>query len=115
MRETKFRSWNIEKKCWHYFNLPFDLFNYNWKGEEDKYEGWFQFIGLKDKNGKEIFEGDVIETDKGERGVVCIEDLEYVAFANNKDGWNLLVFGIYKKSEIKVIGNIHENSELLIN
>lgn len=73
-----------------------------------------QFTGLKDKNGAEIYEGDLIELFENKKG--CAE----VVFLNDYvGGWNLAFknefasLGARNQQDLEVIGNIHENPELL--
>lgn len=81
-----------------------------------------QFTGLLDKNGKKIFEGDIVRTKYGR---LCI----VVWFSNQAyNGWDLTCittvencahtkpptpFDLYKKENLEIIGNIHDNPELL--
>lgn len=77
-----------------------------------------QFTGLTDKNGKKIFEGDVLrEPDVVLNGEIQIKGYSYeVAMRNGvwcvltKDDWDFL--NSYTKL-CEIVGNIHDNQELL--
>lgn len=80
----------------------------------NKNGGLMQFTGLHDKNGKEIWEGDIISHDKT-RGVVVVWNEEIagwdVEFQDNYKTWGSLPD--FFPGEIQIIGNIYENPELL--
>ncbi len=73
-----------------------------------------QYTGLTDKNGKMIFEGDIIRNiDNGDIGVIRWY-IEHGAFVIRRISDNQ-IFWLFDNnfSKIEIIGNIHDNPELL--
>ena len=73
-----------------------------------------QFIGLKDKNGVKIYEGDILKTDNGDIVEVIYEKI-YASFGLWKKGWAFLHY-FHEAVEpqcCEVIGNIYDNPEML--
>ena len=124
MREIKFRVWDKESKemlsdvsLW---NDDFTSYlNEHIEYLQDKCE-LMQYTGLKDKNGIEIYEGDILEFITfgfdSERFITYIEFIN--ASFRLKNGRSLFYFGqidVSKLDDGRVIGNIYENPELLEN
>lgn len=131
MKIIKFRCWDNKDKKMLYFdnyNELADIFNHLEAG----FPGiLMQFTGLKDKNGKEIYEGDIIQckceivyimTNKP-TGKMSIENYE-VKWEESRGRWGRInekkefesLDGLEKESLTRwyeVIGNIYENPELL--
>jgi len=148
MREIKFRAYSkATKKMFNYVKLnEKGLVNFCWNGTEKKVDSMpgtkteddcipLQYTRLKDKNGKEIYEGDIVkiktrswdcekEVGKWDKEIVWIKcdnlteikayfDLE----AKNKwdNGWSYEDWcdRWEENKNIEVIGNIYENKDLL--
>lgn len=71
-----------------------------------------QFTGLTDKNGKKIFEGDIVDilTENEEIGIVAYED---GGFLVNADGFCVDFHSNINGTDLEIIGNIHDNPELM--
>jgi uncharacterized phage protein (TIGR01671 family) len=118
-RPIKFRAWDKDnKKMQTYFEItsqgiikkPVNLGFVNHENRELKHYELMQFTGLLDKNGVEIFEGDIIKDPQGNVGKVFYTPASYLVNWHRKDGsWetdNCIGYG-------EVIGNVFENPELL--
>lgn len=71
-----------------------------------------QYTGLTDKNGKKIFEGDIVLFNVDERGVVYYDN-EETSFMMEYGNCIVQMGYCFCSRDLEVIGNIHDNPELL--
>lgn len=120
-REIKFRLFHkIDGMKYCGQIMAFMLLDGTWKLEDDfgdmiaKDCGYIsmQFTGLKDKNGKEIYEGDIVEFDS--TIMECKWLNGFSRFCFYQKGWKETHdVSIENTEKCNVIGNIYENSELI--
>lgn len=106
MREIKFRAWDRQVKSMSASDWDMN----KWEHYDPGRYITMQFTGLTDKNGKEIYEGDVCKW-VGEGNVVFDDNIFGVQWDERRGGWFPLLPIDYQNTE--VIGNIYENPDLI--
>jgi uncharacterized phage protein (TIGR01671 family) len=118
-REFKFRAWDKDKKRMEMLSHSEDVIFL------PKNRELMQYTGLKDKNGKEIYEGDVVNVTRTEYCSCPTCEGEHKETFNNRrvqwlnekqarwgwlgKGWQNFELG----DEFEIVGNIYENSDLI--
>jgi uncharacterized phage protein (TIGR01671 family) len=108
MKEIKFRAWDKEDKTMRTLEEIKKLGGLNiWSSNLDTESSFIlmQYTGLKDKNGKEIYEGDIVEFEDGEK--------YYISFSSGT--FTLEPHGLYicnvNTKRLQVVGNIFDNKK----
>ena len=125
MRKIKFRAWNNKLEKMFYSDECYFVFQegklIERDGENSDYmlcrdDVVMQYTGLKDKNGKEIYEGDILKVKtyvSTRKGVVIFRKGQFAIKQDNNITF-LLSDTYWEETErLKVIGNKYENPELL--
>lgn len=124
MKNIKFRYWNTISNIM--VNDPEMPYKEGWTIEQlfsERGWVWMQFTGLLDKQGKDIYEGDIVQTKNKIGTVVNKREITFKELIDNYEGYETKVgigFNIHSNDSddgfnIEIIGNIYENKELITN
>lgn len=113
MRSLEFRAWDGKKMIDDVIPASetsiIELYDrHEW--QEIEAEAVEQYTGLKDKNGNEIYENDILEDGSGEPleyWLVRFEDGKFIGSTQGVDE------DIFELTDLDIVGNIHENGDLL--
>ena len=110
-RAIKFRAWDIKNNIMVYNSIKSISFNGTVKGNEEQFI-LLQFTGMTDKNGMEIYEGDIL--DNGVQKVIVSWDKWTSRFALRRLANRVkFIIKLTYYNSYTVIGNIYENKDLI--
>ena len=120
MREIKFRAWDKENEkmmkvsSLHLENKEISV-KENGTFRLFRMQDLMQFTGVKDKNGKEIYENDLISCNKYKNIVVFFENGCFKVKYSKNDTTNVTctLDTFLEKYKCKISGNVYENKNLL--
>lgn len=118
MREIKFKAWHKDKKCWisicpqsgYGLNLDNGQIYYNGLNITERID-LLQYTGLKDKNKKEIYEGDILKDEENFLWKAVVIDGGWAIECIDLIGMQCLT--MTETRHFEIVGNIYENPELL--
>ena len=116
MREIKFKAWDkLNKDMFNVESINFQERRvYKNTVSYRKFEDidLMQYTGLKDKNGKEIYEGDIVTLHNGKYKVIF--NTEEARFVLRDDEFEMNIpFTNNNNERMEVLGNVYENPELI--
>lgn len=124
-REIKFRAWHKDlKKMFKIGQITLEKGTWNFEPNDRDFIGMsipfqpsfvlMQYTGLHDKNGKEIYEGDIVGDSEIKWTVKWNKHrMGFCLYPTTKQLYDEMPINVENKLSFKIIGNIYDNPELL--
>ncbi|MGG0794673.1 YopX family protein [Brevibacillus laterosporus] len=121
MREIKFRAWDDVSKVMSFSNFEQfdDMMGFRFSHFETEKPIYMQYTGLNDKNGKKIYDGDIVQIDNTDevsrwvRGEKALVEYRPGRFRISTESGEANMMQEDMSDVIEVIGNIYEHPDLL--